>query len=168
MRYRRIRVGGASYFFTLVTYRRQSLFGDADVVDLFESARQSVQSRRAFTLEAQVILPDHLHAIWTLPDDDFDYATRWRLIKEAFTRAFAQSHRLLERGPRRRARGEQTVWQRRYWEPHPRRTRFRFPRGVHPLQPSATRSCFGASRLAAFHLLRVGRARGLRGKLGLR
>ena len=44
MRYRRTRVAGASYFFTLVTYRRQSLFGDADVVDLFESARQSVQS----------------------------------------------------------------------------------------------------------------------------
>jgi putative transposase len=116
MRYRRIRVAGASYFFTLVTYRRQSLFREADAVALFQNALQSVQSRYAFTVEAQVILPDHLHAIWTLPDDDFDYATRWRLVKEAFTRAFAQSHRLLEQDPRRRARGEQTVWQRRYWE----------------------------------------------------
>ena len=115
MRYRRTTVAGATYFFTLVTYRRQSLFGEGDAVDMFEIALQSVQSRRAFTLEAQVILPDHLHAIWTLPDDDFDYATRCRLIKEAFTRAYAQRHRLPARDAKRRARGEQTVWQRRYW-----------------------------------------------------
>jgi REP element-mobilizing transposase RayT len=108
MRYRRARVAGATYFFTLVTYRRQSLFGEADAVDMFNRASQSVRSRRAFTLEAQVILPDHLHAIWTLPDDDFDYATRWRLIKEAFTRAYAQRHRLPARDAKRRARGEQT------------------------------------------------------------
>ena len=116
MRYRRSTAAGASYFFTLVTYRRQPLLGEAGAVGIFERALRSVQSRRPFTLEAQVVMPDHLHAIWTLPDGDCDYATRWRLIKEAFTRAYGETHRLPARDMTRRARGEQAVWQRRYWE----------------------------------------------------
>jgi REP-associated tyrosine transposase len=115
MRYRRVTVAGATYFFTVVTFRRQRLFADPLAVGLLEAAIQRVRERRPFVVEAQVVLPDHIHALWTLADD-FDYATRWRLIKEAFTREYAPRTRLPARDAGRRARGEQTVWQRRYWE----------------------------------------------------
>src|SRR5689334_20890579 len=94
MRYQRAAVAGASYFFTVVTYRRQPLFAEARAAEMLEEALVSVQRRWPFALEAQVVLPDHLHALWTLPENDFDYATRWRLVKEHFTRAFAEGHRL--------------------------------------------------------------------------
>jgi len=66
--------------------------------------------RHPFTLDAIVILPDHLHAIWTLPPGDADYATRWRLIKAEFSRGGATTERS------RRRKGERGIWQRRYWE----------------------------------------------------
>ena len=116
MRYRRTAVAGASYFFTVVTYRRQPLFAEERAAEMLEEAQSSIQHRWPFILEAQVVLPDHLHALWTLPEGDLDYPTRWRLIKEHFTRAFAECHSLPARNASRRARGEQTVWQRRYWE----------------------------------------------------
>jgi putative transposase len=116
MRYRRSDVLGASYFFTVVTYGQQPLLARAEAVATFERALQTVQQRRSFVLEAQVVLPDHLHALWTLPDNDSDYPTRWRLIKEAFTREYVTTNRVQEPDSRRRARGERAVWQRRYWE----------------------------------------------------
>ena len=60
-----------------------------------------------------MVLPDHLHAIWTLPDGDADFAVRWRLIKSAFSRSLPPSERIPES---RRAKGERGIWQRRYWE----------------------------------------------------
>jgi putative transposase len=120
MHYRRMHVPGASYFFTVVTHERRPIFADAQAVRLLEAAIGRVREKRPFTIEAQVALPDHLHAIWTLPDGDCDYPTRWRQIKEAFTRGWApcppSGRRLPARDARRRARGEQTVWQHRYWE----------------------------------------------------
>jgi putative transposase len=116
MRYRRVIVAGASYFLTVVTYRRRPLFAKPNAVELLQAAIQRIQEKRPFVVEEQVVLPDHVHALWRLPDGDFDYATRWRQIKEAFTRAYASHHRLPIRDAGRQARGEQTVWQRRYWE----------------------------------------------------
>ena len=116
MRYRRLTVVGASYFFTVVTFQRRPLFAESQAVRLLGAAIARVNDKRPFVIEAQVVLPDHLHAIWTLPDDDCDYATRWRLIKEGFTRAYSLTRRLPPRDDARRARGEQAVWQRRYWE----------------------------------------------------
>ena len=116
MRYRRTEVAGASYFFTAVTHLRRPLLADREAVGVLHAAIESVRARRSFTLDAQVVLPDHLHAIWTLPDGDNDYPTRWRLIKEAFTRSYTRHIRLPPRDEGRRARGEQAVWQRRYWE----------------------------------------------------
>ena len=116
MRYRRLTVAGASYFFTVVTYRRQPFFAEIEAVEMLQAAVERVRQRRPFIVEAQVIMPDHLHALWTLPDGDCNYATRWRLIKEAFTREYALRYRLPARDAGRRARGEQAVWQRRYWE----------------------------------------------------
>ncbi len=116
MRYRRTEATGASYFFTVVTFRRQAVFTEAPVVEMLERAIRRVQERRPFVVEAQVVLPDHLHALWTLPEEDSDYPTRWRLIKEAFTREYVPAYGLIWNDARRRARGERTVWQRRYWE----------------------------------------------------
>ncbi len=62
---------------------------------------------------AIVVLPDHLHAIWTLPEDDADFATRWRLIKSEFSRGLRGSERI---SPNRAAKHERGIWQRRYWE----------------------------------------------------
>jgi putative transposase len=116
MRYRRTDVTGASYFFTVVTYRRQPVFTEDRVVEMLEGAIQRVRERRPFVIEAQVVLPDHLHSLWTLPEDDADYPTRWRLIKEAFTRQYVPAYGLIWHDRRRSGRGERTVWQRRYWE----------------------------------------------------
>jgi len=116
MRYRRTTVPGASYFFTVVTHGRKPLLRAAQAVHLLQTAIRRVQEKRPFVVEAQVVMPDHLHSIWSLPDGDFDYATRWRLIKEGFTRAFGANGPLPARDTRRQGRGEQAVWQRRYWE----------------------------------------------------
>src|SRR5262245_10785450 len=94
MRYRRTSVGGASYFFTVVTHGRRPLFAEAGAIQLLHAAIDRVREKRPFMLEAQVILPDHVHAIWTLPDEDCDYPTRWRQIKEAFTRGYGEGRQL--------------------------------------------------------------------------
>ena len=116
MRYRRILIEGACYAFTVVTHQRQSIFSDPQTVQLLDDVIDKVRGRHPFEIEAHVVLPDHLHTLWTLPDGDAKYATRWRLIKEAFTRAYGQRHALPERTETARARGEQPVWQRRFWE----------------------------------------------------
>jgi putative transposase len=116
MRYRRLHIEGACYFFTVVTAARRSLFEDANAVGLYQSALDFVRLRHPFVVEAQVILPDHIHAIWQLPEGDANYPTRWRLIKSNFT------HRYLKEVPpppisnSRKAKNEQGLWQRRYWE----------------------------------------------------
>ena len=73
------------------------------------------QTRRdhPFTIDAMVVLPDHLHAVWTLPEGDANFATRWRLIKSAFSRSLPTGERISDS---RVAKGERGIWQRRYWE----------------------------------------------------
>jgi putative transposase len=66
-----------------------------------------------FDIAAIVVLPDHLHAIWTLPPDDADFSTRWRLIKTRFAKSLPRRER---RSAVRKARGERGIWQRRFWE----------------------------------------------------
>jgi putative transposase len=75
-----------------------------------------IRHRHLFQLDAYVILPDHLHALWTLPDADSNFSTRWRLIKEAFTRAYIKAYGAPTRNESRQAKDEQGVWQRRFWE----------------------------------------------------
>jgi putative transposase len=87
MRYRRVFVPGASYFFTLVTHERAPIFSDPSAVNLYRRVVRKVQAAWPFTLHAEVILPDHIHLLCTLPDGDADYPTRVRLIKTGFTRA---------------------------------------------------------------------------------
>jgi putative transposase len=109
-------VPGASYFFTLVTYERAPIFSDAGAIDLYRGAVRKVQMARPFTLDAEVILPDHIHLLMTLPEGDADYPTRVRLIKTAFTRAARSRCAGGAMPPSRTAKGERVIWQRRYWE----------------------------------------------------
>ena len=110
--YIRARVPGASYFFTLTLQdRRSSLL--IEHVDTLRKAFQAVRRTHPFTMEAVSVLPDHLHCIWTLPEEDTDYSTRWSLIKASFSRAVPQREQVGASRIRRRERG---IWQRRYWE----------------------------------------------------
>jgi putative transposase len=110
--YRRNFVPGASYFFTVNLHDRSTRLL-IDQIELLRAAFRGVRAQRPFTIDAIVILPDHLHSIWTLPPGDADFATRWRLIKTAFSRSLPSSER---RSQSRAAKGERGIWQRRYWE----------------------------------------------------
>ncbi len=113
--YRRANSPGASYFFTVVTYKRQPLFSDPTCVNLLRTATRRVMQRRPFRIDAMVVLPDHIHAIWTLPDGDADFSTRWRMIKQQFSLNCHLPGIALP-SPSRTRRRERTFWQRRYWE----------------------------------------------------
>ncbi|WP_075075077.1 REP-associated tyrosine transposase [Longilinea arvoryzae] len=104
MKYRRLLIPGGTYFFTLVTHQRKRIFHIPQHVDLLRESRRQVQTRHPFTIVAAVILPDHLHMIWTLPENDADYSMRWRLIKAGFTIEYQQ------------ITGDTQPWQNRYWE----------------------------------------------------
>ncbi len=108
---------GGAYFFTLVTYRRQPIFRQPRARALLGDAFRDVQRVRPFRVDAMVLLPDHLHCIWILPSGDSDFPTRWRKIKELFTRAYLAEGReeaaVLSGEARKGLRG---VWQPRFWE----------------------------------------------------
>ena len=116
MRYRRAKIAGASYFFTVVTHERRPIFRNAGAVALFQSGVDRIRDRHPFDIDAFVILPDHIHTVWTLPDGDAEFSKRWRLIKEAFTKPFVRQTQPSELSASRRAKGEQAIWQRRFWE----------------------------------------------------
>ena len=110
--YRRNLISGGTYFFTVnLADRRRALL--TEHVTSLRAAFRSIRSRHPFTLEAAVILPDHLHAIWSLHEGDADFSTRWRLIKSAFSRGLPHSEAI---SASRSAKGERGIWQRRYWE----------------------------------------------------
>jgi putative transposase len=110
--YRRAFVPGGSWFFTVnLLERRQTLL--VDHVELLRTAVAATRRKYPFDIDAIVILPDHLHAVWTLPPGDADFSTRWRLIKSRFAKALPKQER---RSEVRQARGERGIWQRRFWE----------------------------------------------------
>jgi putative transposase len=87
--YRRNYVQGGIFFFTVVTYLRQPLLNDLTIPMLQEGFKKCI-SRKVFSVEAMVILPDHLHCIWQLPPDDDDYSSRWKFIKAFFTKEYTK------------------------------------------------------------------------------
>lgn len=110
--YVRAHIPGGTFFFTVALLeRRRSLL--TEHVDLLREVIRSVRSHHPFRIDAIVILPDHLHCIWTLTPGDADFSTRWRLIKTAFARRLAADERL---SAGRRQTGERGIWQRRFWE----------------------------------------------------
>jgi putative transposase len=115
--YRRTRVPGGSFFFTVVTERRQRILTEDAVRLALREAIQAVRRARPFRIEGWVLLPDHLHAIWTMPPDDDDYATRWRLIKGRVTHQLGTTCcDSAVMTARRRTKRQGGIWQNRYWE----------------------------------------------------
>jgi putative transposase len=111
VRYRRLFVPGATYFFTVALQDRTATTL-TDNIDLLRFAFRKARERSPFQIDAIVVLPDHWHAVFTLPDGGADYSGRLRLIKAAFTYA------LRKRGAELRARDGAgfVLWQRRFWE----------------------------------------------------
>ncbi|MEW6659560.1 MAG: transposase [Thermodesulfobacteriota bacterium] len=110
--YIRAFVPGGTFFFTvnLLNRRRKLLIENIDLLrEVFQAARR----RRPFTIEAIVILPDHLHCIWTLPSGDADFSRRWHDIKARFAAQISRGEKL---STRRMQKGERGIWQRRFWE----------------------------------------------------
>jgi len=101
--YRRSYLPGGSWFFTVNLRSRKS-----DLlcrhIDILRHQVARVKSRTPFIINAWVVLPEHMHCIWTLPENDTDYSGRWREIKKGFTRALGS------------AGLADTIWQRRFWE----------------------------------------------------
>jgi putative transposase len=109
--YRRVWIQGGTYFFTVAIADRTSNILTARIDDLRGAFRRAHHAR-PFTLDAIVVLPDHIHAVWTLPSGDADYATRWSHIKAEFSRASPAREPAGASRARKRERG---IWQRRYW-----------------------------------------------------
>ena len=109
--YRRNFIPGGTYFFTVTLADRRSN-ALVDHIGALRSAFRAARRERPFTIEAVVILPDHLHAIFSLPSNDADFPGRWRRIKGHFSSA------LIDAGieQKRRPNGDLALWQRRFWE----------------------------------------------------
>lgn len=115
--YRRCYIPGGSYFFTVVTARRARILANDSARGCLRDAIRWCREDFPFHIDALVMLPDHIHAIWTLPAGDCDYSKRWGIVKKRFTETW------LERGGpeqtvtasrmRNRRRG---IWQPRFWE----------------------------------------------------
>src|SRR4051794_19365622 len=110
--YRRAFVPGGCWFITVnLLERRKTLL--VDRIDALRDAVDATRKSYPFIIDAMVVLPDHVHAIWTLPPEDADFSLRWRLIKSRFARAMPRREYLSEV---RKARSERGIWQRRFWE----------------------------------------------------
>jgi putative transposase len=115
--YRRSRIAGGTYFFTVVTYHRLPVLTTDLSRKLLRQAWVNVRERFPFTIDSICLLPDHIHSIWILPEEDADYSTRWKEIKRLFTKGYlAQIGPGEARNQSRLSRGEAAIWQRRFWE----------------------------------------------------
>jgi putative transposase len=110
--YRRPNIAGGTYFFTVTLADRSS---DLLVryIELLRASYRTTRERRPFETIAICVLPDHLHAIWWLPEGDADFPTRWSAIKREFSRHLPEPS---SRSASKRRRREKGIWQRRYWE----------------------------------------------------
>jgi putative transposase len=102
---------GATFFFTVALADRRST-GLIDHISILRHAFRKARSERPFDIDAIVILPDHLHAILTLPESDADFPHRWRRIKTVFTQGVLCAGEALDR----RDGTGRSLWQRRFWE----------------------------------------------------
>lgn len=111
--YRRAKIQGASYFFTVNCAERRGNRILENNIDTLRHAFRAVKQKHPFKIDAIVVLPEHLHCIWTMPAGDADYSMRWNLIKSGFSRLITADEK---RSDSRIKRGERGIWQRRYWE----------------------------------------------------
>jgi len=116
-RYRRDNTPGATWFFTVVTYKRREILCDAPVRAALRAAIIETRQSWPLLIDAWVLLPDHLHCLWTLPEGDADFSTRWNLIKRRTSQVLKDAcHRPEWMNVSKTAHRELTFWQRRFWE----------------------------------------------------
>lgn len=105
------------FFFTVVTERRVSVFSDERARRCLRAAIAAVQRERPFEMTAVVLLPEHLHCIWQLPENDSDFSTRWSCLKRLFTQSWLGSGGTETTvSTSRQGRRERGVWQKRFWD----------------------------------------------------
>lgn len=115
--YRRAFQPGGMFFFTVVTYVRRPIFSDPTARACLRNAFDSIKKQWPFEMPAIVLLPDHLHCVWQLPDEDHDFSIRWANIKREFTsRWLVLGGRQASISVSREKHREKGVWQRRFWE----------------------------------------------------
>ena len=112
MYYRRSAAMGGTFFFTVNLANRSSRLLTR-YIHVLRDTMCRVQRAHPFKIVAMVVLPDHMHAVWTLPSSDSDFPLRWSLIKSGFSRSLEKTEYIDETRRRKRERG---IWQRRYWE----------------------------------------------------
>ena len=110
--YRRAKIEGSVFFFTVVLAERPSKLL-SEKIDRFRRIYRTIQQRRPFETIAICVLPDHVHALWALPEGDADFSGRWRAIKTEFSKSLPADE---PRSPMMASHGERGIWQRRYWE----------------------------------------------------
>src|SRR6476619_1793778 len=113
--YIRSDTAGATCFFTVVLQERGSRWL-TDHAPLLRDSFRKAKLRYPFAIDAIVVLPDHLHAIWTQPPGAADFSVRWQMIKRGFTRRLAQASLLKGSVAEKRGSDERSLWQRRFWE----------------------------------------------------
>jgi len=115
--YKRVRIAGGAYFFTLVTFDRRPFLTSALARACLREALRETRSVQPFRLDAICLLPDHLHCLWTLPAGDTDFSGRWNRIKGLFSKRYlAAGQSPGNPNASRRRTGEAAIWQRRFWE----------------------------------------------------
>jgi len=114
--YRRARAAGGCYFFTAITHGRREVLVIPEHLAVLRAVVTQVRADLPFVIEAWVVLPDHMHCIWTLPAGDHDFSKRWGLIKAGFTKRMVTGVGWAPPTISRMRHREGTVWQRRFWE----------------------------------------------------
>ena len=115
--YRRANLAGGTYFITQVTYRREPWLYSEVGRKALRKAIEKVREKYPFAIDAFVLLPEHFHCLWTLPEGDGDFSTRLRLIKTFVTKHYGEQLGVTrDISASRRQRKESNLWQRRFWE----------------------------------------------------
>jgi putative transposase len=113
--YRRSRISRGVNFFTVVTYKRIPIFNSSQCRDILKNSWLDTKQRFPFKTKAICLLPDHLHCIWQLPEEDVNYSVSWKEIKGLFTKQYLfEISPGEQRNESRQKLGEAAIWQRRF------------------------------------------------------
>ena len=115
--YRRDRSPGGTWFFTVVAFERRPIFCRKKFRNSLKLSILKTRESHPFEINAWILLPDHLHCVWTLPENDADFSTRWKLIKQYVSRDCQSTFPMqARRSVSKKKRRESSIWQRRFWE----------------------------------------------------
>ena len=115
--YHRDRTEGGTWFFTVVAFERRPIFCRERFRNSLNQSILKTRENHPFKINAWVLLPDHLHCVWTLPENDANFSIRWKLIKQYVSRDCQSTFRMqTEISAIKKMRRESSIWQRRFWE----------------------------------------------------